>query len=108
MIRVDRATSRNSHAQKQPPEVFCKKGIFRNFAKFTGIQLFKKETLLIKNRLWHMCFPVNFVKISKNPFSTEYLRTTYSAICKALMLSPKGMNREFWILHFGLQCVIQL
>ena len=22
--------------QKQPPEVFCKKGILRNFAKFTG------------------------------------------------------------------------
>ena len=22
--------------QKQPPEVFCKKGVLRNFAKFTG------------------------------------------------------------------------
>ena len=26
--------SRNG--QKQPPEVFCKKGVLRNFAKFTG------------------------------------------------------------------------
>ena len=25
--------------QKQPPEVFCKKGILRNFAKFTGKHL---------------------------------------------------------------------
>ena len=22
--------------QKKPPEVFCKKGVLRNFAKFTG------------------------------------------------------------------------
>ena len=22
--------------QKQPPEMFCKKGVYRNFAKFTG------------------------------------------------------------------------
>ena len=25
--------------QKQPPEVFCKKGILKNFANFTGKQL---------------------------------------------------------------------
>ena len=25
--------------QKQPPEVFCKKGILKNFPKFTGKQL---------------------------------------------------------------------
>ena len=25
--------------QKQPPEVFCKKGVFGNFAKFTGKHL---------------------------------------------------------------------
>ena len=25
--------------QKQPPEVFCKKGVLRNFAKFTGKHL---------------------------------------------------------------------
>ena len=25
--------------QKQPPEVFCKKGVLRNFSKFTGKHL---------------------------------------------------------------------
>ena len=25
--------------QKQPPDVFCKKGVLRNFAKFTGKHL---------------------------------------------------------------------
>ena len=38
-------------------EVFCKKGVLRNFAKFTGKH--KKE----KMRLWRIGFPLNFVKL---------------------------------------------
>ena len=30
------ANGNESKIQKQPPEVFCKKGVFRNFAKFTA------------------------------------------------------------------------
>ena len=58
--------------KKQPPEVFCKKGVLRNFAKFTGKHLchrllFNKVaglrlTNLLKKTLWYRCFPVNFVK----------------------------------------------
>ena len=51
--------------QKQPREVFCKKGVLRNFAKFTGRHL-KKETLAQK------C-SCEFRRISKNTFSTEHL-----------------------------------
>ena len=40
------------------PEVFCKKCVLRNFAK---------ESLL-KKRLWHRCFPVNFAKFIRTPF----------------------------------------
>ena len=50
-------------------EVFCRKGVLRNFAKFTGKQLrqsffFNKVTglspaILLKKRPWHRCFPVN-------------------------------------------------
>ena len=29
-----------TYQQKQPPEVFCKKDLLRNFAKFTGKHLF--------------------------------------------------------------------
>ena len=47
--------------QKQPPELFYKKGVLKNFAKFTGKDLcqilFSK-----KKKLWHRCFPVNFAK----------------------------------------------
>ena len=39
---------------------------------------FKKETLL-KKRLWHSCFPVNFAKF-KNTFFTEHFRETASGL----------------------------
>ena len=35
---------------------------------------------LLKKRLWHRCFPVNFAKISKNTFFTEHLWATASII----------------------------
>ena len=55
------------------PEVFCKKGVLRNFAKFTGKRLYqslffnkvaglRRPANLLKKRLWHYCFPVNFAK----------------------------------------------
>ena len=56
-------------------EVFCKKGVLRNFAKFTGkhlCQILKAATLL-KKRPWHMCFSVNFVTFLRTPFLIEHL-----------------------------------
>ena len=32
-------TATAEQLQKQPPEVFCKKGVLRNFTKFTGKHL---------------------------------------------------------------------
>ena len=49
------------------PEVFCKKGVLRNFAKFSCARNLKKS-------LWHSCFPVNFAKSLRTPFFTEPLR----------------------------------
>ena len=66
------------------PEVFCKKGILRNFAKFTGKHLCHsflfnsvaslRPATLLKKRLWHRCFPKNFSKFLGTPFLTEHLR----------------------------------
>ena len=49
-----------------------KKGVFGNFAKFTGIHLCQglflnkvsglRPSTLLKKSLWHKCFPVNFTK----------------------------------------------
>ena len=82
--------------QKQSPRGVLKKGVIRNFTKFTGTHLSKSlrpATLLkkrlwhrcfpvsfvkacnfIKKRLWHRCFPVNLVKFLRTPFLAERLR----------------------------------
>ena len=60
------------------PELFCRKGALRNFAKFTGKHLCQslffdkveglRPATLLKRRVWHRCFPVNFRKFLKTPF----------------------------------------
>ena len=52
------------------PEVFCKKNVLKTFVKFTGKHLCQslRPPTLLKKRLWHRCFPVNFAK---------FLRTTF-------------------------------
>ena len=52
-------------------KVFCEKGVLRNFTKFTGkhpCQSLFFNKFLLKKRLWHRCFPVNFVKFLGTPF----------------------------------------
>ena len=61
--------------------MFCKKGVLRNFTNLTGkllceSLLFNKVTGLspvtvLKKRLWHECFPVNFAKFLRTSFFTE-------------------------------------
>ena len=58
--------------QKQPPELFYKKGVLKNLAKFTGKHLcwsffFKKVAGL---SLQHRCFPVNFAKFLRTLYRT--------------------------------------
>ena len=43
--------------QKQPPEVFCKRGVLRN-------------ATVLKKRLWYRCFPVDFLKFLRTSFLT--------------------------------------
>ena len=64
------------------PKVFCKKGVLRNFAKFTGKQLCQslyfnkvaglRPANLLKKRLRHRRFPVNFVKFLRRTFFIEH------------------------------------
>ena len=60
--------SGNGCNQKQPPEVFCKKGGLRNFAKFTGKHLRQRLFFKKKKSLWHRRFPVNFAKFLRTLF----------------------------------------
>ena len=62
------------HLQKQPPEVLYKKSVF---VKLTGIHLLRslffnkiaslKPATLLKKRLQHKCFLLNFAKILRTP-----------------------------------------
>ena len=62
--------------QKQPPEVFCEK---------------RCCSTLLKKRLWHRCFPVNFAKFPRTPF----LQNTSGR------LLPKVTRRQIFCLTFG-------
>ena len=71
------------------PELFCKKGVLKNFTKFRGKHLcqslfFNKvadlsPTTLLKTRLWHRFFPVNFSKFLRAPFFS--LNTSGGCFC---------------------------
>ena len=75
--------SENKINRSSRPEVFCKKGVLRNFAKFTGKHLcnslfFNKvaglrPATLLRNRPWHKYFSVNLAKFLRTPFLTEHL-----------------------------------
>ena len=70
-------------ARSSCPKVFCKKGVLRNFANFAGKHLCQslffnkaaglRPATLLKKRLWHRCFPVNFAKFLGTPFLKEHL-----------------------------------
>ena len=72
----------SSRNRSSLPKVFCKKDALRNFAKFTGKHLrhslsFNKvaglrPATLLKERLWHRCFPVKFAKFLRTPIFTEH------------------------------------
>ena len=59
------------------PEVFCRNSALKNFAKFTAVleSLFNKIAglgSLLKERVQHRCFPVNFAKYSRTTIFTEH------------------------------------
>ena len=83
-------------------EVFFKKGDLRNLAKFTGKHLCQsrflnivaglRRTTLLKKKLWHRCFPVNFAKCLRTPFFIEHLWWLL-LICDELLKDLSKVNR---------------
>ena len=74
-------TLRDSINKKKLTEVLCKKRCSYKFRKIHRkipmCQSLRPATLLRK-RLWHRCFPVNFTKFIRTPVLTEDLQTTVS------------------------------
>ena len=86
-IKLNHDTTRKIESEKSissRPEVFCRIGVLRNFAKFTPKHLSQslffnkvaslRPATLVKKRLWLRCFPMNFAKFLRTPFLTEQLR----------------------------------
>ena len=74
---------RRKIVQKQRPDVFCKKGVLKNFAKFSGQHL--SQSLLFNKvaglryqlylkKISHKCLPVNSAQFLRTPLYTEHLR----------------------------------
>ena len=71
--RIEETPYRSSHRRCS-----VKNGVLRNFVKFTEKHLCQslffnkvaglKSAPLLKKRLWHRCFPVNFGKFLRTPF----------------------------------------
>ena len=57
------------HFQRQPPDLFYKKSVLKNFAKFTGKHLCR-SLLIAKETLTQVffCFSVNLPKFLRTPF----------------------------------------
>ena len=69
----------NNTIKKQPPELFYKKGVLKNFTKFPGKYLCQdlffdkvadlKPATLFKKIPRHRCFPVNFASFLRTRLS---------------------------------------
>ena len=50
----------------------------KNLVPFTSShQLPARPATLLKKRLWHRCFPVNFAKFLRTPYFTEHLSSMF-------------------------------
>ena len=92
-------------------DVFCEKGVLKNFVKITEKHLCQSLFLnkvagvspatLLKKRPWHRCFPVNFAKYLRTLFFTEHLRWLPLKYEKPLLFTlclhfPLNFRRRHW------------
>ena len=107
---LERNICRSSHQRFS-----MKKGVLKNFAKFTGKHLcqslFYNEVAglaatLLEKRFWHRCFPVNFLKFLRTPFLTEHLWWLLLYLCncyvKSLWVVSFQTMKQNLEVHFGL------
>ena len=89
----------NVKCRSSRPNVFFRKGPLRNFAKFTGKNLYfsnfiKKETL-------KQVFHFEFSKIFKITFFIEHLRQQFLRDCSSLYYKMKSHLYCFWKYRFN-------
>ena len=101
--------------QKQPREVFFVKGVLRKFTKLIGKHLCQsfcfnnvaglRPAFSLKQRLWHRCFPVNFVKYLRTHFfqnTSGRLLLTF-ALSVQILQSPSSSLRSLYIIDLAIK-----
>ena len=73
-----------------------KKGILKNFAKFTEKHLW--QSVLLKKNLWHRCFPVSYETF----LSTPFLQNTSGRVLLSLTLKRR-LNHFAGKAYWGLK-----
>ena len=90
-------------------DVFCEKGVLRNFAEFTGKHLchslfFNKVAggacNFIKKETLAQMFSCEFCEISKNTFFTEHLRWLLLEKCLFCNVTEKSYFSRFFLVFF--------
>ena len=80
--------------------MFCKKGVLRNFAEFTGKYLYQSRYFkkglrpapLLKQRLWRRCFLKNFAKFLRTPFLTDRFHFVSARNTRGVFVENMQMN----------------
>ena len=95
-------TGLQAKLRRSRPEAFCKKGVLKNFEKIHRKTPVPESHFLLKKRLWHRYFPVNFGKFLRRYFLTEHLRWLllyvaffYLEVATRGVLLRKGVLRNF-------------
>ena len=93
--------------QKQPSEVFYKKGSYERSRKIHRKHLyqrfsFNKVAVLrtAKKRIWHRCFPVNLGQFLRTPFLQNTSGRLLRPVCKIVWIKPCLSDQ--WVLHICL------
>ena len=94
---IDGRWNRTQFYISSHPKVFCKKDVLRNSAKFTEKHLCQslffnkvaglRPPTLLKKRLQHRCFPVNFVNFLRKPFYIEHLWQLLLILSESIIFS---------------------
>ena len=66
-----------------------KKGVLRNFARFTGRHLC--QSLFLNS--WQRCFPVNFAKFLRTPFQQDTSRRLLLSFYKKILTNLKNVRQ---------------
>ena len=90
------------HTEAVTQTCSLKKGVLRNFVKFTGKYLCQslffnkvtglRPTTLFKRRLWHRCFSVNFVKFLR----TGFLQNIYGRLLLHRKIVHSMLLKYIW------------